>query len=164
VSKENIRRGLSRYKAPPLRQNIIEENGITVMLDCYNSGPQSLMAAFETFEVICKERSYKRNVLILGGMLELGENSESEHIRLGKAAAEYGIFEMITYGDEARNIALGALIGGIKKVKSYKTNEFDLLLRELDSMDFSECAVLIKGSRAFKMEKLLKYVTKRERY
>ena len=161
VSKENILKGLSQYKAPPLRQNIIEENGVTVLLDCYNSGPESLMAALETFMLICRERAFKRRVLILGGMLELGKNSENEHIRLGKAAAEYGIFDLITYGDEARNIALGALIGGNENVKCFQDE--DMLVRELDGTDFDGCAVLIKGSRAFKMERLLEYVTKKRR-
>ena len=163
INERELRVGLSRYKSEALRQNIIDKNAVTVMLDCYNSGPESLGASVDAFDILCKARRIKNSVLMLGSMLELGDISESEHIRIGKLIALKGFSELITLGDQAKNIALGALCGKMSgKISVFADNERDELCEYLKKQTFKDCAVLIKGSRKMKMEELLPFVIKEE--
>lgn len=160
ISEHGIRQGLSLYKSVSLRQNIITENGVTVMLDCYNSSPLSLCASLDAFELLKNGRTLTKSCLILGSMLELGESSQTEHFRIGKKIAESGCNLLVTYGEEAKNFALGALCAGFNgMVASFSESEAEGLRAFLRTLDLKDHAVLIKGSRRLGMEKLLSYVT-----
>jgi len=157
ISENEIRNGLMRYKTVGDRQNITVKNGFTVMRDCYNFGPESANAALEAFSVLCDKRKPCRSVAMLGSMLELGKISESEHIKLGKHIAKSKITHLITVGDLAQNIALGALIGGMDKenVYAFKDGERSEAKAALDKLCISGSALLLKGSRGMKMEEFL---------
>ena len=155
VCKDKIKKGISEYKAPALRQNIIEKNGITVMCDCYNCGPSSLRASLDAFTLLVNQMARQKRILVLGSMLELGDISESEHIAVGKYLSSLAFDTLITFGNEAKNIALGALIGGMEDVRCYGENERKELQSALRELCKSPCTVLIKGSRRLRMEELL---------
>lgn len=159
VDADGIKRGLLQYKAAEKRQNIIEKNGVTVIDDCYNFGPESALAALSALSIVAKEGDAKRTVLMLGDMLELGKESESIHIALGKKIAEYGFDVLITVGDLARNIALGAMIGGMEQVYDFSVSERNQAKEMLKANLRSSTAVLIKGSRKMKMEEFVREVT-----
>ena len=158
-----VSKGLYGYKNDQLRQNIFEKNNITVMLDCYNSGPQSLDASINAFLLSCDLRQISKRNLLLGSMLELGQISADEHIKVGKQIAQKDIGRIITFGKEARNIALGALIGGFKgEITCFIEEQKEALEQHLGALSFDGEAVLIKGSRKLKMEELVPFVIKEE--
>jgi len=70
--------------------------GGTVVDDSYNANPAAVNAALQ---VLSRQPGYR--VLVLGPMLELGENSQSLHQEVGRNARQLGIDKLITVGGEA---------------------------------------------------------------
>lgn len=70
--------------------------GGTVVDDSYNANPAAVNAALE---VLSRQPGYR--VLVLGPMLELGQDSQSLHQEVGRYARQLGIDQLITVGDEA---------------------------------------------------------------
>ena len=75
VSTDDICAAISEYLPQNNRSQIIKNKTNTIIADYYNANPTSMKAALENFLQI--EASQK--MAILGDMLELGENSLSEH-------------------------------------------------------------------------------------
>ena len=63
--------------------------------DSYNANPAAVNAALE---VLSRQPGYR--VLVLGPMLELGQDSQSLHQEVGRYARQLGIEQLITVGDE----------------------------------------------------------------
>ena len=70
--------------------------GGTVVDDSYNANPAAVNAALQ---VLSRQPGYR--VLVLGPMLELGEDSQSLHQEVGRYARQLGIDQLITVGSEA---------------------------------------------------------------
>ena len=70
--------------------------GGTVVDDSYNANPAAVNAALQ---VLSRQPGYR--VLVLGPMLELGEDSQSLHQEVGRNARQLGIDQLITVGSEA---------------------------------------------------------------
>ena len=70
--------------------------GGTVVDDSYNANPAAVNAALE---VLSRQPGYR--VLVLGPMLELGQDSQSLHQEVGRYARQLGIDQLIAVGDEA---------------------------------------------------------------
>ncbi len=70
--------------------------GGKVVDDSYNANPAAVNAALE---VLSRQPGYR--VLVLGPMLELGQDSQSLHQEVGRYAKRLGIDQLITVGSEA---------------------------------------------------------------
>lgn len=70
--------------------------GGTVVDDSYNANPAAVNAALQ---VLSRQPGYR--ILVLGPMLELGEESKSLHREVGRYAKQLGIDQLITVGGEA---------------------------------------------------------------
>ncbi len=155
VNQNDIKIGLCRYKCPENRQNIIVKNGLTVISDCYNFGPESARASLAAFSVLAEKKNVKKTVLMLGSMLELGVDSERLHIELGKELADMHFDALITVGTLAKNIALGALMRGMNEVYDFSDEERDKAGDKLKELAVCGSGILIKGSRKTKMEEFI---------
>lgn len=71
----------SSFVPPEMRSRIIElKHGITLYDDCYNASPASMDAAFDA--LLSHEWKAQHKILVLGDMLDLGEESKSWHLNL----------------------------------------------------------------------------------
>ncbi|MBU1221397.1 UDP-N-acetylmuramoyl-tripeptide--D-alanyl-D-alanine ligase [Myxococcota bacterium] len=97
-----------RISLPGERNSVSEINGITIFNDSYNSSPSSLKSVMEMINGL---EGFNRKILLIGEMLELGEQSGYLHRQAGKDAAAIrphfvfwvgGFFEEFKtgYGDE----------------------------------------------------------------
>ncbi len=149
---EAVKYGLDDFAPIAMRSEVRIMNGRTVLADCYNANPGSVKAALETLVSV---RKNKKAVAVLGDMLELGELSAAEHRAIGAAAARLGVDVLITLGPMAKHILDGAHDGGMPKAKLFAAathaEAAELATRNSENGD----AVLIKGSRGMKMEKIL---------
>jgi UDP-N-acetylmuramoyl-tripeptide--D-alanyl-D-alanine ligase len=120
--------------------------------DTYNSSPQSSKVALE---ILNQMPSEGRKIAVLGDMLELGAQSESEHNLIGKLVFDLKIDYLFVVGERSRDIARGAIEAGMSEDKIFhfpKTFEAGTFLQErLKPSD----VVLIKGSRGMKMEQVV---------
>ena len=144
-------RKLEGFRLDGLRQHIEHRKGQTLIIDCYNAAPNSMMAAID---VLCdtKPSSGGKRVAVLGDMLELGTLSPELHQRVGEYAAEKGIDLLVCYGNYAQYIAKGAEKLGVPCCYSAdKETILNYLSFKLSEGD----AVLYKASRGIHMEEII---------
>ncbi len=143
--------GVKYFEAEGMRQKITEFKGMTFIEDCYNANLDSMCASLETLKTLKKTRS----IAVLGDMLELGEFSAKAHSQVGEKAYDTGCDIVLTYGEDAVNIA-NAFINAGGKAEAYKdkaelTAYLMGILKENDT-------ILFKGSRGMKMEEIFNYI------
>lgn len=157
ISLEKIKEGLREFKPPLMRmESIVLQNGMTLINDAYNANPESMRAAIETLHnMLCKGRK----LLILGDMMELGEHTEKGHYEVGKYAAINRVDVLVTIGERSKRIKDGAIENGLEEVYHFENNREakDKLMDILRPFD----TVLIKGSRAIKLEEIVYYLRER---
>ena len=131
---------------PPMRMEIKQFNGATIVLDAYNASPASMVAAIETLgEMPCEGR----RLAVIAEMKELGEYSAESHRVVGEALAKHKINAAIFFGEETQ-YALAAA-HGVHSSMAQSLHDVTEFLRGLQPGD----TVLIKGSRAMELEKAL---------
>lgn len=146
VPWDSLRRHLSSAALPPMRMEVKKLRGITLIRDCYNSSPQSLLAAAQYL----REFPGKRKIAVLGGMLELGSASRELHYDTGVKVASGGLDLLWCVGEEAKGLAEGAVAGGIRAV-FHRESTAQLAGEVMRSLQEGD-VVLLKASRRFQME------------
>ena len=156
---DKIKQGLSSFATASMRMEAITlDNGIKIINDAYNANPESMAAAIEVLSSIeCKSR----RVLVLGDMLELGIYSENEHYKIGHLAANTGIDILIAVGKRAEAMARGALDHGMLKDKVFHFADNHHAMNEIWNILLPFDAVLLKASRAVKMEEIVDFLQER---
>ena len=119
----------------------------TLIVDAYNANPSSMEVALANLASVVSDRK----VAMLGDMLELGDDSEALHYEIAMKALESGL-EMICF--------VGGEFGRVwdrmpDKHGSLWFKSSDDLKEWLEDHPVENAAVLIKGSRGTRMEKVL---------
>ena len=151
VKAEKIQARFSSFHNTGMRQKIYVKNGVTIIEDCYNAGPESTEAALD---VLAGIKTDGRRIAVLGDMLELGNRSAAEHYRIGRLAVGKADL-LLTYGEHSVRTLTGAITGGMnpKNTDHFDTHED---MAHMLKMRVSEGdVVLFKGSRGMRMEKVL---------
>ncbi len=151
VSVESIRYQLSLFRNTGMRQRIFEENGFTIIEDCYNAGPESMEAALR---VLKEHPTEGRRIAVLGDMLELGSRAMAEHYRVGRLAAESADM-VLAFGSHSVRIVTGAVTGGMSSQCAIHYDEQNDMAQALAAMAKPGDVLLFKGSRGMKMEQVL---------
>ncbi len=95
---DDVGEGLSRVQGPPMRLDCSSVAGVRVINDAYNANPESMLAAIETFRDVVNadpEAKLSRRVLILGDMLELGDQSSALHQEVLTVALRSGCADVL---------------------------------------------------------------------
>ena len=143
VPADDICAAIRHYQPRNNRSQIIRRNGCTIFLDAYNANPSSVEAALHAFA----EMEGKNKIAILGDMLELGAEAVAEHQAVVTLAQNLGIRRIILVGPLFAPIAAAAGLEHFDQVED---------MREwFPNQDFSDCTLLIKGSRGIGLERLL---------
>lgn len=153
-SAEECARGLSSAAPHERRLNVVEApGGVTVLDDCYNANPASMVAGLETLATLSKGG---RAVAVVGDMLELGEDEAREHRSLGeevarraKVAAFFG--PRSKDGFQAASASMGDRAGHFVEVEP--------LVSWLEGQLLPGDWVLVKGSRGMKLERVVEALT-----
>jgi UDP-N-acetylmuramoyl-tripeptide--D-alanyl-D-alanine ligase len=154
INLVKISEALEKYQPIEHRMNVKRGIKNTIVLDdCYNASPLSMNAALETF----KEIPAKRRVAVLGDMLELGDYTIEMHEEIGKKVI--GIVDLlICVGTAAKLIAESAIKHGFDKGKVIIFNNSEsaskMIRKEIKEGDL----ILVKGSRAIKLEEVVKEI------
>lgn len=131
---------------PPMRMEVIERDGATFVLDCYNASPPSMMAAID---LLAELPVRGRRRAVIGEMRELGEATDESHRDIGRVLARQGIDEVIFYGGPMRLAYETANNSRYQLAESLE--DVSRFLNQTVAGD----VVLIKGSRALELEKAL---------
>jgi UDP-N-acetylmuramoyl-tripeptide--D-alanyl-D-alanine ligase len=149
---DSIKYGLDDFSPVAMRSELKVVKGRTVLADHYNANPGSVKAALETLVTL---RPGARSVAVLGDMLELGPSSLEEHRMVGRIAARLGVDVLITVGPLAKQMLEGAREAGMPKERLFAAGSHAAAAARLAKESKNGDAVLIKGSRGMKMEKIL---------
>ncbi len=74
-------RALEGFRLPGGRGELLEENGLTILNDCYNANPQSFRSVIATARAL---RGNRRLVMVAGTMRELGADSQRLHAEVAR--------------------------------------------------------------------------------
>lgn len=148
MSLEEIDNGIRNLKAIGGRNNIYENNGITIIDDCYNANPMSMKASIDVLN-----NSDGRKVAILGDMFELGSDEDALHREVGEFINTKDIDLVICIGKLAKNIADAVVNAEVKYFKTKEEFNPDEILAEGDT-------VLVKASNGMKFKEIVEQLSK----
>ncbi len=141
VPEASIQFALENYVPSNSRSQLIEKDSNKIILDAYNANPTSMKAAIENFAKM--EGADK--VLMLGGMMELGDESMKEHEVILNLINEYSWKSVVLVGGD---------FGKITHRYTYFDNS-TAAAEWLQQQHFTNTKLLIKGSRSMQMEKVM---------
>ncbi|MBK5202776.1 MAG: UDP-N-acetylmuramoyl-tripeptide--D-alanyl-D-alanine ligase [Prolixibacteraceae bacterium] len=151
VDPLDIAKAVKNYKPDNNRSQLIKIRSNKIVMDAYNANPTSMKASIENFSDI----DHPHKSIILGDMMELGEQSEKEHQK---------IVDFVQTKDFADIYLVGSFFAKTntktntdKKIRKFSSS--DLLSEYLKKAEHAEeKLILIKGSRGIKLEKILKFI------
>lgn len=158
ISYGEIQAGLYGVQLPEGRGELLRLDGCTVINDTYNASYESALAAFDTL----RQTNGGKKIVCLGDMNELGEQSASIHKKLGETFAGYGFDYLLTLGAQAANICQGAVASGYPRgqTKHYAAHREQDAVKDLRAIIEPSDIILIKGSRASHMERIIEQLQK----
>lgn len=140
-----IVKSLEKYQPPAGRDCLIQGINNSLIIDSsYNANLTSAKAALETLKTLRRAQGKGRKIAILGDMLELGKISNKAHQEIGKLAKQVAD-KVIAVGSQSKAMKSNKWFGDSGEAANF-------LVDKIEKNDI----ILIKGSHAIKMEKIVK--------
>lgn len=146
IGFEEACKAIEAYIPSNNRSQMTRTKRNTLIIDAYNANPTSMDAAIRNFSAIKAEKK----AMMLGDMLELGEDSVKEHIEVIKKVLDTDTDLLCLVGKE--------FMEAVKTENSENIHHFltSVELAEwIEKNPINDHTVLIKGSRGTKMEKII---------
>lgn len=151
VPLEECAEALIEYVPPPMRMERVRADGVLFVNDAYNANPVSMRAALASF---AKMRSFRKKYAVIGDMRELGPESLRLHREVVRFAAGLrGYDGLIAVGPEMT--AAAEFLEGRVPFATFENAEAAAPF--VRAISLSGDLVLLKGSRAMAMEKILQH-------
>ena len=145
ISLDDISTGLASFKGVSGRMTYLKgKNRSIVIDDTYNANLRSVLTAIE---VLSQHKGQR--ILVFGDMGELGQWSQKHHQQVGEAARQHGIDMLLACGTQSK-ITAEAFGEGSRHYAS----QLEMLAELIEKLD-ENTTVLVKGSRAAAMEKVV---------
>jgi len=135
-------------------------DGVVVVNDAYNANPDSVRAALKALAAMGRPQSRgpeddgPRTWAVLGEMLELGDQSVTEHDALGRLAVRLDISRLVAVGEGARPIHQGASHEGSWGRESAWVPDAPAALEMVRAQVRPGDVVLVKASRSIGLDVL----------
>lgn len=141
-----IKNSIENYTPSNNRSQFIKSQTNTIFLDAYNANPTSIEASLLNFMSLNSENK----CIILGDMLELGKDSESEH---------ENVIRLIEEGNFSKIILVGETFFRIHTPKNYlKFPAVNLAINWISENKITNSTILIKGSRGIQLERIVEFL------
>lgn len=148
ISHEAIAEGLSAFQGVRGRMTFLRgKQAAQIIDDTYNANLKSVLTGIE----VLAQRSGQR-ILVLGDMGELGEHTQAHHEQVGQSARAKGIDRVMTCGQHSRHAS--RVFGAAGKHYEDQITLIHDLLPYLNA----DTTILVKGSRAAAMEKIVQHL------
>jgi len=149
LSFEQIKNAVEKLKGPSGRLDVQRYKNFILIDDTYNANPDSTKAAIE---LVGRIKSFKKKILFLGDMLELGDSSIKLHQGLKDVIINSKIDEVFTIGSKMNSLH-----------KRFEQNYLfakhftkrEVLKSYIKNLNFDNSVILVKGSRGMKMEEFV---------
>ena len=150
MTAECMAEGVESYKTVGSRDGVIKTENLTIIDDCYNANPISIKGGIDNLS------NFKgRKIAVLGDMKELGKNSRQLHFEVGEYVKNSLTDVLVAVGKDALDIAEGGK-GGNTQVYYFETVKE--ALEKLSDIVQKNDNVLVKASRAMKLENVVEYL------
>jgi UDP-N-acetylmuramoyl-tripeptide--D-alanyl-D-alanine ligase len=141
VYDTKIIEAIENYSPSNSRSQLIQLKNNTIILDAYNANPGSMKAAVENLA----DMKGNKKILLLGSMMELGMDSQTEHAELISLIDKYKWEAVVLVGKNFNELN-----------HNYIKYDTSLQVKDwLQQQHFQNAQILIKGSRSMEMEKVL---------
>lgn len=149
IPADCILRGLGKAELPGMRSRVECRDGILWFNDAYNANPESMSAGLHLFAEIAGGSKFRRRVLVLGDMLELGSYAPKAHREvLREARRAFPDARIVAVGPQMQMAAdEGAADAAVADVRAAQAAIEDDLN--------PGTAVLLKGSRGMALERVM---------
>lgn len=144
LNNDQIKSGLEKYQPQNNRSQLTITAKNKLVVDAYNANPTSMKAAIQNFA----DMQVNGKVLILGDMLELGEQTENEHQQ---------VIELLKQGNFEQVYLIGKVFNALQHPFASFENK-DLLIEEIKNLPLKDKFILIKGSRGIQLEKVIPFL------
>ena len=143
-----------------MRFQIIENGNTTYINDAYNASPMSMEKSLETFSQIYNDRL---KIMVLGDMLELGENELELHSNLFNTIKNTKFDKLYLFGERMKSLfekIKENVDNGNLKNENLKNREFGHFdekeeIKEKIGQISGEKVVLLKASRGMRLEEII---------
>ncbi|QKS70354.1 UDP-N-acetylmuramoyl-tripeptide--D-alanyl-D-alanine ligase [Paenalkalicoccus suaedae] len=147
-----MQQGLRELAITGMRTELIEgANGVTLINDAYNASPTSVAAAVSLLETM---EGYSQRIVVLADMLELGEEEEAFHEKVGRELNPEKVDYVFTFGKLGQSIATGAS-ERFQEGKVFSFTDKTELVEVLSETVTRDAIVLVKGSRGMRLEEVV---------
>jgi len=143
IPDDMIKSALENYTPTNYRSQIIRQGSNTIILDAYNANPSSMKVAIENFSAM----QAKKKILILGGMMELGNDSIEEHKALIDLVQTHDWNTVAVTGKDFTDLPENII----------QFNSAEEIASWYREQHFENATILIKGSRSMAMEKIVEH-------
>lgn len=154
VSLTQIADAIDAYRPDAGRGRIVATFPSTIIDDSYNASPASVSACVQSLS----SWSSARRILVLGDMLELGDESDSLHAEIGRMIAQSSITHTLLFGTHADIVANAAREYGLNQNRISVFRDMETLKLVLDCLLCEGDVVWIKGSRSVAMERVVQHL------
>ena len=139
---KDIIESVEKYQPANNRSQVKSTKNNTLLCDSYNANPTSMTLSLESFSGIKADHK----VVILGDMLELGDKSDEEHLK---------VLKVIQTLDAEKVFLVGPVFTKTSSKSGYKSfDNVNKLMEFLKSEPLKGEIILIKGSRGMGLERI----------
>ena len=153
IGLEEAAGALSRFDGVPMRCEVIEVRGATIINDAYNANPAAMRAALELLRDF---ETSGRRIVVCGDMAELGGDAPLLHSQLGSQVVTLcGADVLIACGEYAGQVVAAARAAGMPHAHAIPCRSPEDTLPFLGQAILPGDVVLVKGSRVLAMERIV---------
>ncbi len=152
VTLEQMQFGLSRMAQPSMRAAVDTVGAALLVNDAYNANPPSMRAALDLLEAVAQQRPM---IAVLGTMRELGAGADALHDDIARDAVRRPLTLIVGVGDFAASLRRVAPDDPRVMTAADAPLAADELLRRAPR----NAAILLKGSRGARLERLVPPIT-----
>ena len=157
IATERMNEGIQNLRMLRQRNEVVRHHDIIFLNDTYNANPQSVREAMRTLEQF---DAPGKKFLVMGDMLELGDETEPAHRQIGAEAAALAFDGFVCVGERARLAGESALASGMNAARVALFNEHQEAVDYLAERVGPGDCLLFKGSRGMRMEQVLEGLMK----
>ncbi len=150
LSIEETKRGIEEYEGESGRGIVHRRSGVTLVDESYNANPLSVSASLDYLGGV---ETSGRKFFVFADMLELGRSSDHYHRAVVQDILKNGVDVVYTFGEKASITAARCKAAGHRNVVHF--NDIELLGATLDGEVTGGDIVLVKGSRAMRLERAI---------
>ena len=146
VNPADMPEAIAKYESDGIRQHVMEYRGLKMMLDCRSAAPTSMASAIHAFCAL-EPAMFGKRVAVIGDMHLDGDESKTEHRKVGKLIAESNIDYLLCYGPESKHVCDQAIKSGMPKSSVLHCETKRVLEQVLYNLLNPGDTLLIKGGR-----------------